>query len=538
MKEKFYKINLSKLPENYKKELLEIKSDTEDFGDPDLVSIEQDNFNMLYSKIEKGYPDAIGGSAPKKKAPAKKVKKVVKLDKSAKFKVGDWVMAKAFSSNAKGEVYDVVKSGSSFDYKLKDQYGNKDEKLFAESLLKKTTAPQKAPVTKSTNEIEGCKEVLEKAKYKVVKIKSSDGKKTLTSKKKRQDRTIIKDRVESTFIPIEKDISGSKEKDDKFKEAQKYVTIIKNALTMIMQGIDKLANDNNVEALGKIAGLFQKMIGEKVLKMEKGGVIGQRVKVLGRHEKGDSTFSNKVGKIVDTHNVVGMGFAYKVEIDGEVHDQIDPKLIVPIKRTKLQISQDNYRSEVDKYNWYVIELKTNKVLSGYEYKEDAEEFRLDFDINEKGKDAKEHKTVSKRTLKQMGIEIPNEKWKKMGKGGFLKGSKFYLIHTYLDGSELKEKVIGRDYTTDKFIKFQSDKKLQARKDTSLLGYYLLDPKTLETWHLKPMATGNYKVGEILSKFKQGGKVRDLGRDMRFLSKEHHEVRYAPKRKRPFKKYKA
>lgn len=87
------------------------------------------------------------------------------------------------------------------------------------------------------------------------------------------------------------------------------------------------------------------------------------------------------------------------------------------KSKKNRKSKLDYSKDVDAYNWYVIEKSTKKVLSGYESKDDAEEYRKDFDVNEKGKDAKEYKTVSKRHLNAMGIENPNEKWKKMGNGG-------------------------------------------------------------------------------------------------------------------------
>jgi DNA repair protein RadC len=82
------------------------------------------------------------------------------------------------------------------------------------------------------------------------------------------------------------------------------------------------------------------------------------------------------------------------------------------RRTKDQIQRDIYNSEVDAYNWYVVNLKTQKVESGFEYKSDAIDLLNDFD------DKKQYKVVAKKTLKSMGIEIPNESWK-YAKGGSL-----------------------------------------------------------------------------------------------------------------------
>lgn len=89
------------------------------------------------------------------------------------------------------------------------------------------------------------------------------------------------------------------------------------------------------------------------------------------------------------------------------------------RRTKAEMAQAKYEAEVDAYNWYVVDPKTKKVLTGFESKEDANEARKDMDLDENDKDTKEHKVVSKRGLKAMGIENPNEEWKKMAEGGSL-----------------------------------------------------------------------------------------------------------------------
>lgn len=77
MKAKFEKINQSKLPANIKSELEGIKDATKDFSDKDIMEIEQENFDALYSLIEKKHPEALG-LKPAKEKPVKKVKKPAK----------------------------------------------------------------------------------------------------------------------------------------------------------------------------------------------------------------------------------------------------------------------------------------------------------------------------------------------------------------------------------------------------------------------------------------------------------------------------
>lgn len=94
------------------------------------------------------------------------------------------------------------------------------------------------------------------------------------------------------------------------------------------------------------------------------------------------------------------------------------------RRTKDQIQRDRYNSEVDAYNWYVVNLQTQKAETGFEYKEDAIDLLNDFD------DKKKYKVLSKKTLKTMGIEIPNESWK-YAKGGSLKAHGIQVGDTFI-----------------------------------------------------------------------------------------------------------
>jgi len=82
-----------------------------------------------------------------------------------------------------------------------------------------------------------------------------------------------------------------------------------------------------------------------------------------------------------------------------------------VRRTKSQMTKDRENKEIDAYNWYIVDLQTNKAITGNEYKEDAIDALSDYDGD------KRYKVVSKRTLKSLGIENPNESWKSYEVGG-------------------------------------------------------------------------------------------------------------------------
>lgn len=85
------------------------------------------------------------------------------------------------------------------------------------------------------------------------------------------------------------------------------------------------------------------------------------------------------------------------------------------RRTKEQIRKDNYNKDVDAYNFYVVNLDTMRAETGFEFKEDAVDLLNDYD------DKKKYKVFSKRALKSMGVENPNESFK-YGNGGSLIGN--------------------------------------------------------------------------------------------------------------------
>jgi hypothetical protein len=82
-----------------------------------------------------------------------------------------------------------------------------------------------------------------------------------------------------------------------------------------------------------------------------------------------------------------------------------------VRRTKAQMTKDRENKEIDAYNWYVVDLEENKAITGNEYKEDAVDALSDYDGD------KRYKVVSKKTLKSLGIENPNERFKSYEVGG-------------------------------------------------------------------------------------------------------------------------
>jgi hypothetical protein len=84
MKERFARLDMSKLPEEYKKQFEVIKEGTENFADEDLNKVFSENFNDLYGLVESKHSGAIrtGGKIKKEKpAKVKVIKKKLPTEK-------------------------------------------------------------------------------------------------------------------------------------------------------------------------------------------------------------------------------------------------------------------------------------------------------------------------------------------------------------------------------------------------------------------------------------------------------------------------
>ncbi|KKM86923.1 hypothetical protein LCGC14_1274170 [marine sediment metagenome] len=122
-------------------------------------------------------------------------------------------------SRKSSEIRKVIKKKTLIKQKLnnvsKSVSKQKKKKQIQKEIIKKASAKKKPPVKKE-GMVDECRDVLKGAGYTITKRASKKGGKPMVTKKKRQERTIIKERVEDTFKPILKDISGSKEKDEKY----------------------------------------------------------------------------------------------------------------------------------------------------------------------------------------------------------------------------------------------------------------------------------------------------------------------------------
>jgi hypothetical protein len=224
IKERYARIDTSKLPDKYKSEFEAIKDDTENF-DPELVDIFQDNFDKLYSLTEKNYPNAIKKPGKIKKVRPVRVKKPVAKKKEAEPK-------KEMVHKSRGKAKFVPRSRG----KKKDVYEPGDV------------------------QVEACSKILKEAGYTIKKRPAKSGNKVMKVKVQRQERTIIKDKVDDTFKTILKDVSGSKEKDEKYDKMQKALGELQELMTKLFNLLNNLAEDNSIEKVEKIISLMKKLV--------------------------------------------------------------------------------------------------------------------------------------------------------------------------------------------------------------------------------------------------------------------------------------
>lgn len=361
MKEKYARINLAKLPKDFKDQFEGIKSNTENF-DPDFVDIEQENFDMLYALTEKNYPQAIkkGGTVKKtkpvtrkkpvakKKSPTKKTatglkdasdmdilidslnnsmemynsrkefvdyltknsnwikdflyvvwreywklpakERVTKTDEEWRWWIGDVKESGVFEPKTRGmkkagytgeikkgdvflwqnpgpnpdpesetEIRGVDKDKGQVSYM--ESYASVAKSMdidrFRKGVIKKVSGRTEGS---GANDVEECRKILNDAGYTMQKKVGKSGKKAMKVKVKRQERTIIKDKVDDTFKTILKDVSGSKEKDEKYKEVQKALSEMQTLMNKLFNYLNNLAEDNSFDKVEKINAILKKMI--------------------------------------------------------------------------------------------------------------------------------------------------------------------------------------------------------------------------------------------------------------------------------------
>lgn len=96
------------------------------------------------------------------------------------------------------------------------------------------------------------------------------------------------------------------------------------------------------------------------------------------------------------------------------------------KGGKVSRSQKQYNKDVDAYKYFIVDLKNKKAVSGWEFRNDANEALNDYDGD------KNYKVLAEVTLKSMGIENPKERFKQMAKGGEIDYNLEQLKKRYVD----------------------------------------------------------------------------------------------------------
>lgn len=209
MKQRYNLLDLSKLPDNLSSEFKGIKENTDNF-DPEMVDIEAENFDTAWGIMEKNHPEAIKGrKSIKKAAPKKTIKPKVK-------------------------------------------------KAVPEKKPIKKAAPKKIikPKTgKQPDKVAECKKIIQDAGYTV--RKSIVKKKKVTKRVKRQDNTIIKEDISKAITTVAKDTVKTSKSRSEYSDSFRVLNSIKKILTNILQGIDKLYNDNETDKLEKIESMLK-----------------------------------------------------------------------------------------------------------------------------------------------------------------------------------------------------------------------------------------------------------------------------------------
>ena len=208
------------------------------------------------------------------------------------------------------------------------------------------------------------------------------------------------------------------------------------------------------------------------------------------------------------------------------------------RRTKEQIRKDNYNKDVDAYNFYVVNLDTKRAETGFEFREDAVDLLNDYD------DKKKYKVVSKKALKTMGIENPNESFKYEAGGDFQSGVyagggevRRFNRHEQMD-SETREEVLdvlsdpdlsgyltnclyglfdGYDYSQTEY--FKKDMNKLKSKDSKLYNRVVDIYKKIDTYKFEKYdeyADGGYfdgsipKVNTYMTNYAVGGSLQAHG----------------------------
>jgi len=273
IKERYAKVDISKLPESYQREYRAIKEDSENF-DPDLIDLFDDNFDKLYGMTEKNHASAIKkGGTLKKVVPSETVKVKAKKKVEPKAGIEKWVGKTVnyktdIGNGYESKVLEVLSNNYLHLQKIDDNSkfrlkmdGIKMWEVKAKEFVPKSRGKKKELKAPASNHVDECREVLKEAGYSMKKKTSADGKRVMKHKAPRPERTIINEKVDDTFKTINKDISGSEDKDKKYSVMQTKLKELQSLFNKLFNKLNNLAEDNSTAQIDKIITTLKDIIG-------------------------------------------------------------------------------------------------------------------------------------------------------------------------------------------------------------------------------------------------------------------------------------
>lgn len=240
--------------------------------------------NHLYALAEKTSPASVAGKvvvtrketkkeepkkAPVEKKPEPKKATVVTAKQEPKKPEPKKVVVTAKSKpEPKPEPKKVV-------VKAKPMPVKKEVESKKKIIVVKTKPAEKKTISvavKPTDELSNVRNILEDANYTVITKKTA--KAVIKHKEPRQDRVIVKEKVDAVFTTIQKDIPKVKEngKEIENKAVIKATDSLKKIFARILLSIDKLATHGEAGKIEKVVAYLSKMT---AIKFEGGGVGGE-----------------------------------------------------------------------------------------------------------------------------------------------------------------------------------------------------------------------------------------------------------------------
>lgn len=202
----------------------------------EAFELDQEFVELLLEQIEEMQPEAIGKTVKetKKQEPSQKKKSPgrPKKDKSQKKTV-----------KSQQEKKTGTKTETQKTQQKKEQQKTEKKKDQSKTVKIKDVDPDKYK-----NEVEN---ILEREHYKVTFTKNKQGKKVQV-RTKRPDKEILKEKLESVYTTITKDVVDSEEDKEKYKDDINLIKDIKSEMQNLVKKLDTTFNNHKTEQLKQI----------------------------------------------------------------------------------------------------------------------------------------------------------------------------------------------------------------------------------------------------------------------------------------------